>query len=73
MTLIGERIAARVAAHVRVDVPQPCSLAGSGDHVVDRSANQLTTALLDTSLPREQRKKADELLTHIQTQMKKLN
>ncbi len=45
LTLIGERIAAGVAEHVGMHFPEPCSLTGGGDHVVDRSADHLTAAL----------------------------
>ena len=40
LALVGERIAARVAQHVGVHVPEPCPSRGSGDHVVDRPADR---------------------------------
>src|SRR5689334_19229772 len=38
LTLIGERIAARVAEHVRVNVTEACAIAGLGDEIVHRPA-----------------------------------
>ncbi len=45
LTLIGERIAARVAEHVGMHFPEPRPITGSGGHVVDRSADHLAPPL----------------------------
>jgi tetratricopeptide (TPR) repeat protein len=65
---LGEKAGINVSGY-RIYLAQAFAHRGEGDE----ARNQLTIALLDTSLPREQRKRADELLTHIQEQMKKLN
>jgi len=65
---LGQKAGINVSGY-RIYLAQALAHRGDGDD----AKNQLTIALLDTSLPREQRKRADELLAHIQEQMKKLN
>ncbi len=65
---LGEKAGINVSGY-RIYLGQALAHKGEGYD----AANQLALALLDTTLPREQRKKADELLTHIHEQMKKLN
>ena len=45
--LVGQGIAARVAQHVRVHVPEPGLLASCRDQVVDRMPGERCTALRD--------------------------
>jgi tetratricopeptide (TPR) repeat protein len=65
---LGEKAGINVSSY-RIYLAQALAHRGDGDE----ARNQLTLSLLDTSLPREQRKQADDLLGHIQEQMKKLN
>ena len=64
---LGEKAGVNVSSY-RIYLAQALAHKGEGDN----AKNQLTLALLDTSLPREQRQKADELLGHIQEQIRKL-
>jgi tetratricopeptide (TPR) repeat protein len=68
LVALGQKAGINVSGY-RIYLAQALAHRGDGDD----AKNQLTIALLDTSLPREQRKRADELLAHIQEQMKKLN